>query len=484
MTAPISVRTRFAPSPTGAMHLGNARAAIFNWLYARRHNGAFVLRLEDTDEARNVSGGEAAIMEALAWLGVPPDEGPGVGGPYGPYRQSERSARHQQLAQTLLEAGHAFRCFCTSDEIEARRQEALERGVAGNRDTRCRNLTSGEIAGLEADGRTPALRLRVDDAAVSYHDRIKGKLTVAGADIGDFVILRADGRPTYNFAVSADDTDMAITHVIRGVGHLSNTPKQVLVYRALGVPPPTFVHIPTVLAPGGGKLSKRHGAESVLSYRDRGYHRDAVLNHLSLLSWSPRDGREVLSRADLVRAIDLEGLGSTDGQVDEGKLAWLSGQHFRLHTPDELAAVWGKLEEVVALELDPVDLRRAADVLAERIQILTEVGQELASVFGEPNLGDPEVLGSLQGPRASEAIGLAHSRWRESTWAPADLGKDLRQAGKKARLGGRKLFVPVRVSLTGREHGPDIGATAYALGRTRVLGRLSKALNALCAIDS
>ncbi len=473
MTGP--VRTRFAPSPTGELHLGNARTAVLNWLYARHCGGAFVLRLEDTDVERNVAGGEVLILDALDWLGLDRDEGPDVGGPFGPYRQSERAERHRERALDLLRSGAAFRCFCTPEELERDRAEAIAAGAPPGMDRRCRVLDP-DRAEARAGREPAAIRLRVDPGPVAYRDRLKGELTVDGADLGDMILLRADGRATYNFAVAVDDLDMEISHVIRGVGHLSNTPKQVLLYRAFDAEPPEFVHIPTVLAPGGGKLSKRAGARGVLRYRDEGYHPDAIVNYLSLLSWSAPDGREFLTRDDLIRAIDLDRIGSTDAELDPDKMRWLSGQHFRHEPPEALAARWADAPEVRELGLDTPSLVRAAEVFARRIQLLHDGVREVIAVFARPELDAEGPRKALSAPDAGAAIATARAAWADCEWSPEPIKATLRAAAEASGLGGKALFQPIRIALTGALHGPDLAEIAYALGRDRTLERLARAL--------
>lgn len=474
MTRPI--RTRFAPSPTGALHLGNARTAILNWLFARRHGGAFVLRLEDTDTAREVAGGEEMIYEALDWLGLRPDEGPREGGPHGPYRQSERGALHRARADELVAAGQAFRCYCDPDTRGARGKAAIAAGTPTDRDARCPTLPEAEACRYKAEGRTPAILLRVPSGPIAFEDALKGSLVIDGEDLGDLVLVRGDGRPTYNFAVAVDDIEMRISHVIRGVGHLSNTPKQLLLYRAFGVEPPMFVHIPTVLAPGGGKLSKRRGARGVLEYRTKGFHPDAVLNYLSLLSWSSEEGEEFLSREALVERISLERLGASDAEVDEEKMAWLSGQHLRAEPAERLARRWAERLDTEALGVTDADLRRAAEVLAKRTRLVADVTTEVAPVFRTPDLGDAAARRVLAAPRAAAALHCARAAWETLAWRPEPLDLALRAAMREAGMPGRAFFPPVRVALTGQPHGPALGEVAYALGRERTLGRLEAAV--------
>ncbi|MDH3734508.1 MAG: glutamate--tRNA ligase [Gemmatimonadota bacterium] len=474
------VRTRFAPSPTGQPHLGNARTAILNWLYARNQGGAFVLRFEDTDTARNVEGGEQAILDALDWLGLDRDEGPDVGGDHGPYRQSERGELYLARARGLVADGHAFRCFCTPEEMEADRVAAIAAGEPPGRDRRCRDLDPIVSAGREAEapsaGEEVTLRLRVDSGPVAFEDRLKGALSIDGDDLGDMVLVRPDGRPTYNFAVAVDDFEMQISHVIRGIGHLSNTPKQVLLYRAFGAPPPEFIHIPSVLAEGGGKLAKRAGAPGVLDYRDEGFTPDAILNYLSLLAWSSATGEEVLTRRELIEQIDLDRLGATDAEVDPEKLRWLSGQHLRRQSAVSIAAAWAGVSGVAELGLSDEDLVRAAEVFVQRTSVLTDAPEELAAVFADPDLRTEAAREVLASPDASLALETLAGAWEETDWDVGTLKASMRNAMQASGVTGKSFFQPTRMSLMGATHGPDLTDVAYALGEARTRRRLARAL--------
>jgi nondiscriminating glutamyl-tRNA synthetase len=332
------VRTRFAPSPTGSLHVGNARIAVLNWLLARKHEGAFILRIEDTDAERNVPGAEAGVLADLRWLGLDWDEGPGDGagnrGERGPYRQSERLEIYQAHAEILRRAGHAYPCFCSAERLEAQRAEALVRGENPGYDGTCRSLAPEAAAALQREGRPAVLRFRTPEAGtIRVQDAVRGAIDFAAAEVSDFVLLRSDGSPTYNFAVVVDDVLMDVTHVIRGSGHLSNTPRQILLFHALERPAPTFAHVPTVLGPDRQKLSKRHGAAALADYRAEGIHPDGLLNYLSLLSWSSPSGDEVLTRERLIQEISLERIGVADAIFDRTKLLWLSARHIERMPP-------------------------------------------------------------------------------------------------------------------------------------------------------
>ncbi|MGH7507428.1 MAG: glutamate--tRNA ligase, partial [Longimicrobiales bacterium] len=380
------VRTRFAPSPTGSLHVGNARIAALNWLYTRKHGGAFLVRIEDTDRERTVPGSDAQIGQDLQWLGLDWDEGPALDaaprrGAYGPYRQTERLTLYTDYARRLREAGRAYDCFCTDAELRAMRDDAIARGQPARYDGRCARLTDAEADAHRAAGRAPALRFRVPDArAVRVADAVRGEILFEADAIGDFVLLRADGVPTYNFAVVVDDVLMQITHVIRGAAHLSNSPRQILLYEALGEEPPVFAHVPMVLGPDRQKLSKRHGARAVAEYRAEGYHPDALVNYLSLLSWSSPSGEEVLDRDRLIDEISLDRIGVADVVFDPQKLLWLSAQHIARMPLDALVtAVRPHLDP--SLPVPDALLPAAISAIRTHLSTFGEVNEHLASFF-------------------------------------------------------------------------------------------------------
>ena len=478
-----TIRTRFAPSPTGALHLGNARTAALNWLYARKYGGTFVLRLEDTDIERNLQrdgsrpSGEELIIEALDWLGLHPDEAPSTGGPFGPYRQSERAIHYANQAEQLLASGHAFRCYCSPEELDVHRKAAIAAGDPPGRDTKCRDRSPEQQSLTQAKGQPASIRLRVDSGPVHFEDQLKGGLSIDGDDLGDMILVRSDGRATYNFAATVDDYEMKISHVIRGIGHLSNTPKQMLLYRAFGVQPPQFVHIPTVMAPGGGKLSKRAGATSLLTYRDRGYHPDAVLNYLSLLSWSSKGGEEFFDREALIEEIDLDRIGATDTKIDEDKMAWLSGQHVRSEPAATLADHWSAFLDLTHFKMNRDDLTRSAEVFAHRTRLFSDAQIELGTIFGEPTLESEEAKMNLGTREAKIAIDQLHTAWREVDWQAKILGATARDAAENTTISKGQFFSAIRVAMTGERKGPELGDIAYALGKKRTLSRLKHALD-------
>jgi glutamyl-tRNA synthetase len=478
------VRTRFAPSPTGSLHVGNARVAVLNWLFARKHGGQFILRIEDTDVERNVPGAEAEIIEDLLWLGLEWDEGPGVDGPegegpVGPYRQSQRGPLYRDRAARLLETGAAFRCFCTAEDLEAKRQAALARGETPRYDGTCRRLSAADVARLEREGREAAIRFRVPESGtVVVEDAVRGRVRFDAATLGDFVIIRTDGQPTYNFAVVVDDIHMRITHVIRGVGHLSNTPRQVLLYAALGEKPPVFAHVPTVLGPDRQKLSKRHGARALAEYRREGYHPDALINYLSLLGWSSPSGDEFLTRERLINEISLERIGQADVVFDPEKLRWLSARHIdRLPLPELVEAV----SPFVDRERFPLGddvLPAAIAAVRTHLSTYSEINDHLAP-FVSP-LDDAGRAARDAAMRDADARRVVEAARQEleavEPWEEDRVGEAVRAAGRRAGVAGRRLYEPIRLALIGRPHGPPLAATAFVLGRAATLARLEEAL--------
>jgi len=481
-----TVRTRFAPSPTGSLHVGNARVAVLNWLFAKKHNGVFILRIEDTDVERNVPGAEAEMIEDLLWLGLEWQEGPGVEGPYGegpvgPYRQSQRGPLYRDTAAKLLESGAAFRCYCTEEELEAKRRAALARGETPRYDGTCRHLTAAEAARYEREGRQPAIRFRVPESGtIEVHDVVRGTVRFDASTLGDFVILRSDGQPTYNFAVVVDDLAMRITHVIRGVGHLSNTPRQVLLYEALGATPPVFAHVPTVLGPDRQKLSKRHGARPLADYRREGYHPDAMVNYLSLLGWSSPSGEEFLTRERLINEISLERIGQSDVVFDPEKLRWLSQRHIeRMPLPELVEAVSAYVDRERFPLGDDV-LPAAVAAVRSHLSTFSEINEHLAP-FVSPldDAGRAARDAALADPEARSVVEAARRRLAElEPWEEGAVGEAVRALGRELGVAGRRLYEPLRLALIGRPHGPPLAATAFVLGRAVTLQRLGEALAA------
>lgn len=441
-----------------------------------------MLRIEDTDLERNVAGSEAEILEDLRWLGLDWDEGPGVEGPagegpHGPYRQSERAAHYRNRAEELVAAGLAFPCYCTTEALEAKRNEAIARGEPVRYDGACRRLGADDRLRLELEGVRAALRFHVPpEGSVIVEDEVRGRVEFQKAEIGDFIIIRSDGLPTYNFAVVIDDIEMAITHVIRGVGHLTNTARQVLLYQAFGAEIPVFAHVPMVLGPDRQKLSKRHGARSLSEYRQEGYHPDAVVNYLSLLSWSSASGEEFLPRPQLINEISLDRIGVADASFDPAKLRWLSAKHIERM---ELA----ELVEAVSPFVD----RERYPITDESLPIVVEAVRSHLSVFSEINDHlDPFISNFDEARSAARAelfadpkhgaiLAAATSTLQAlEPWTEAGIDAAIRAAGKEAGVGGRALFEPLRLALTGLQHGPPLRALIAVLGRAATLRLLQE----------
>jgi nondiscriminating glutamyl-tRNA synthetase len=468
-------RTRFAPSPTGELHAGNVRIAVLNWLIARHHDGDFILRIEDTDAERNVVEAERRIMEDLRWLGLDWDEGPDRGGPFAPYRQSERLDLYAREAASLLAAGHAYRCFCSPESLQRGRDEALAAGDSPRYPGTCRTLDPADAARKAAEGEACVLRLRTPtQGVVTVHDVIRGRVDVDADQIGDFVIVRSDGLPTYNFAVVVDDAAMEVSHVIRGAGHLSNTPHQILVYRALGIEPPVFAHAPTVLGPDRTKLSKRTGARPLRSLREAGLHPDGVVNYLSLLGWSSPSGDEILSRDRLIAEVTLDRVNAGDVVFDPAKMAWMSARHIERMPLDRLADA--TRPHVAPSRFAPLldgDFTQALDAVRSHLSAFGEVVEHLAPFLGP--LPDPPPYR----PDAPEATVLAAVRRQLAAVHPWDaqaIQAALKASGEEAGAAGRSLYAPVRQALTGEEHGPPLPAVIAVQGRGTVLALLDRAL--------
>jgi nondiscriminating glutamyl-tRNA synthetase len=475
----VSVRTRFAPSPTGELHLGNARIAVLNWLYARHCGGRFVLRIEDTDADRIVPGAEEEILRSLRWLGLDWDEGPDRGGPYGPYRQSERSPIYRDFAARLLERGAAFHCYCDPAVLEAKRRAALARGESPRYDGTCRELTPTQERRFLEQGIRPSVRFRVRTGTVRVRDLLKGEVTFDADAQGDFVILKSDGRPTYNFAVVVDDLVMEITHVIRGIGHLANTPRQVLLYEALGAAPPVFVHVPHVRGPDGEPLSKRRNAPSLRDYEREGIHPDAIVNYVSLLSWSSPSGDEVLDRDRLVREIDLRRLGARDAVVDPAKLRWLSGKHIQRMPAPELAHKLREYAGPEAPDVAPELWVRIAEAVRDRVQTFAEVRDFLPIFFPpEPIPFAAAALEALAQPGTPELLEAVADALEKTEWHRDALRAALREAGAARGASGRALYRPVRLAVTGREEGPELADVLWVQGRERSVRLLRQAAEA------
>ena len=484
------VRVRFAPSPTGKLHLGGARTAIFNWAYARSMGGTFVLRIEDTDPERSTDENIGIIVRALRWLGLDWDEGPEVGGPYGPYRQTERFDTYAAALERLKERGAVYPCFCTKEELDAKRAAAEQAGGAyGGYDRTCRNLDPAEASARIAAGEPHVWRLKVPDnhGPIAFDDAVYGHTEFPADAMDDMIVVRSDGTPTYNFAVVCDDANMKITHVIRGDDHLSNTPRQILIYKALGLPTPTFAHLSMILGPDGKKLSKRHGATSVEEYRDRGYLPDAFVNYLALLGWALDGETTIIPRDVLASRFSLDRITKKDAVFDEKKLDWINGVYIREMGADAwvtAAEPWlieaGASTEDIAAR--PDWYAKLYPLVAERLNRLNEVPQKLAYMFWGPEvqLDEKSVKKVLlkEGARAQEVLSAARGILADESlpWACDPLQDTVRSLVDTLGLKAKLIFQPIRVAVCGNMVSPPLFESIELLDRADVLARIDTTL--------
>jgi glutamyl-tRNA synthetase len=471
------VRVRFAPSPTGHLHVGGARTALFNWLFARRMGGGFLLRIEDTDRSRSTDDSIRQILEALTWLDLAWDpEGPEDDGTYrGYFRQTSRLEVYRAHAERLLAEGRAYRCYCSPDELEARRRAAQARGETYRYDGRCRTAPA-------RPGAPAVLRLRIPDRGTTVvADLIHGEVAFDHATLDDWILVRSNGSPTYNFTVVVDDVTMKISHVIRGNDHLSNTPKQVLCYEALGYPRPVFAHIPMILGPDRRRLSKRHGATSLLAFRDEGFLAEAMVNYLARLGWAHGD-QEVFTREELVRLFDIRDVGATAAIFDRTKLEWLNAYWFRALPEAELAARWRPFLERAGLapRADAGWLGRVAATLRERAKTLAEMTAQGRFYFEAPAAYDREAAGTLFTAAARARLARLERRLASlAAWEEPQLEGAVRQLAAELGVTLVDLAQPVRLALTGRTASPPLFTVMALLGREETLARLSRAFDAL-----
>jgi glutamyl-tRNA synthetase/nondiscriminating glutamyl-tRNA synthetase len=468
------MRVRFAPSPTGHLHVGNARTALFNWLLARGQGGTFILRIEDTDIERSTRESELAILDDLRWLGLEWDEGPDVQGPRGPYRQSERLHLYASYAKELVANGHAYYCFCSTTRLEAERQAALAAGRPPRYSGRCRSIPPEEAAGRVEGGASAVIRFKVPETGdISFRDLVRGDVRFSIEVIGDPVLVRSDGRPAYNFAVVVDDALMEVTHVIRGEDHISNTPRQLLLYRALGFKPPQFAHLALVMGPDHSPLSKRHGATSVAEFREKGYLPEALVNYLALIGWSPGENEELLPVRELARRFSLEAVGHSAGVFDEEKLAWVNRHYMKLADPLRIGAEAMRYFQRLGFvrRSSPAALDYIAMLLpmaAGSVDRLNEIPARVRFVFDyDPaaSLSREDVREVLHEPGAravidAMAVELAErDRMMDKGAFRAMAARVRERTGQK----GKALFHPIRVALTGESAGPELDLAIPAI---------------------
>ncbi|HXG36083.1 MAG TPA: glutamate--tRNA ligase [Dehalococcoidia bacterium] len=491
----MTVRVRFPPSPTGELHVGNLRSALFNWLFARHEGGSFILRIEDTDRARYVPGATEGIMEALLWLGLDWDEGPDPRNPerdigrFGPYVQSRRLEHYQRATQQLIEGGSAYRCYCSSERLNQVRQELQARKLPPKYDRHCRDLSQSQREEMEARGIPSVVRFKTPlSGETGFHDVIRGDLLFDNDTLDDFVLLKSDGYPVYHLASIVDDHLMQITHVMRGDEWVSSTPRHVLLYQAFGWQPPVFAHLPMILGPDRAKLSKRHGDTSVLEFRKRGFLPEALFNYLGLLGWSLDDHTELIDRETFVRHFSLERILASPAIFNFDKLSWMNGIYIRDLPPRELAArVRPFLEEDPGGPVDDALLQSVIPLIQERIKTLAEA-KEMAGFFfveGELAYSEADLLGKrfAQAPaEAARALEAALARLEAlPSWEAEGLEGAVRPLADELGLKAGDLFGLIRVAVTGRTAAPPLFQTMAVLGRDKTVFRLQTALRKLAS---
>lgn len=478
------IKVRFAPSPTGDLHVGNIRTALFDWAYARHTGGIFLFRIEDTDRSRVTDEYIAAAIDTLKWLGLNWDEGPEVGGAHGPYLQSERLAIYAEWAERFIKQGDAYHCYCTPEELEARREEQKESGQAPGYDGKCRSISDADLARYRSEGRESVIRMRMPDGSTTFNDVIRGDCTFDHNFVPDFVLVRADGSPLYTLAVAVDDVLMEVTHILRGEDLLSSTPRQIRVYQAMGVKPedyPLFAHLPFVMGTDNAKLSKRNGETSIAWYREEGFLPEAICNYLALLGWSPGDDRENLSLKELSELFTIERVNSNPARFDMKKLENINGDKIRALSLEEFYS-WSlpflQRSKVVATPVTADQekiIKEALPIIQERIIKLGEIPGMLAFLFTEKVDLDPESVAKYLDGDSKKIIDRALEVLTPLTsWDHASIDSALRSAlidemGLKPRL----AFSAIRVAITGSHISPPLFESMEILGRERVLARLA-----------
>lgn len=478
------IRVRIAPSPSGNLHIGTARTALFNYLFAKKNNGKFILRIEDTDLERSNDEYIKNIFDSLKALGLTWDEGPDVGGPYGPYSQSERFDIYPKYAQMLIEKGYAYECFCTPEELEAEKEEAQKNKVAHIYSGKCKTLSETEKEELRKQGRKPAIRFAVESKELIFNDLVKGELKFDTSLIGDFVIMKSNGTPTYNFAVVVDDMLMKITQVIRGEDHISNTPKQILMYEALGAQIPEFGHLGMILAPDRSKLSKRHGATGVSEFVEKGYLIDALVNFVALLGWSPSDGVEIKTVDEIAQDFRIHEVSSSNSIFEYDKLNWMNSQYIKKLGVNELKdKLLPFLTKYNLSELNEEKLLRMVEITREPLTILSDITDAVPYFFGGGKCDiETDVQKDVLNTETSQTV-LKEVQELAQNWNFDDEEilhhtlEELRNSFKERGVKPKETMWAIRAAVTGRVKGADICAVLSILGKEKVLKRIKNAIN-------
>ncbi|MFH1776515.1 MAG: glutamate--tRNA ligase [Candidatus Omnitrophota bacterium] len=479
------VRVRFAPSPTGRLHIGNARTALFNWIFARKAQGRFILRIEDTDIERSQKNFVQEIFADLKWLGIDWDEGPDIGGEFAPYVQSQRIDIYKQYLDKLKHRGRLYECYCRAEELEERREKLLQQGKTSRYDNRCRNLTEEEKQKYRSENRIPVLRFKVpDNREIIIDDLIRGRVQFNTSVIGDFVVQKSDGYPMFNFAVCVDDYLMQITHILRGEDHLSNTPRHILIFESLGAHIPQFAHMSMTMGEGGEKLSKRVESVSIDSYRARGYLPEALFNYLVLLGWAPKGEKEILSKPEIISDFAVEDLNKSQALFDPAKLDWISGHYIRSLEIEQLTRMCipylvaaGFLDEKTAAEkFDRV--KQVVLTVKERLKKIKDILLYADIFFREILTYNNEAQDILKNEEAKAILtslvsGLSKSAEEITVVSFKALMKEVQTA---TGIKGKNLYLPVRVALTGDMQGPELTFVLPLLGKEVCLKRMGEAL--------
>jgi nondiscriminating glutamyl-tRNA synthetase len=477
-----SVRVRYAPSPTGHLHIGNARTALFNYLFARSQQGQFIVRIEDTDVKRNVEGGEASQLKFMKWLGIEWDESVDKDGGFGPYRQTERLDIYRQYWQQLLDSGQAYKCYCSEEELEQEREEQIARGETPHYSGKHRELTPEQQQAYENEGRIPSIRFRVPaNRSYTFEDMVKGAVTFEGDGFGDFVIVKKDGIPTYNFAVVLDDHLMEISHVLRGDDHISNTPRQLMIYEAFNWEPPIFGHMTLIVNQQHKKLSKRD--ESIIQfieqYRNLGYLPEALLNFIALLGWSPEGEEEIFSTEELIQAFDASRLSKSPAVFDPDKLSWMNNHYIKKTDPErivELAIPHLQQAGLIPQTLDAETREWAASLitlLQEKLRYAADIVELSDLFFREQPEYDEEAKEIIAEAHVPEVLKSFLNKIESETVFSVDgIKESIKQVQKETGYKGKQLFMSIRAALTGQTHGPDLNLTLFLLGREKIILRL------------
>ncbi|MEB8067767.1 glutamate--tRNA ligase [Mammaliicoccus fleurettii] len=478
------VRVRYAPSPTGYLHIGNARTALFNYLFAKHYDGDFVIRIEDTDIARNLEDGEASQFSNLEWLGLGWDESVDKDGGYGPYRQSERGHIYKPLIEQLLAEDKAYKCYMTSEELEAEREEQIARGEMPRYGGKHAHLTKEEQEAFEAEGRQPSIRFRVpQNTEYKFDDIVKGEVAFDSNGIGDWVIVKKDGIPTYNFAVAIDDYYMEISHVIRGDDHISNTPKQLMIYEALGFAPPKFAHMTLIVNEDRKKLSKRDGQilQFIEQYKDLGYLPEAIFNFIGLLGWSPEGEEEIFSKEEFIKIFDEKRLSKSPAFFDKKKLEWINNQYMKekdSETVFEMTIPHMVKADMLSESPSEAELTWARDLVGLYQQQMSYAGEivPLSELFFREHLDFTEEAQEVLDGEQVPTVMAEFAKQLETLepFEPAEIKKSIKAVQKETGIKGKQLFMPIRVAVSGQTHGPELPNTIALLGRDKVLARLKR----------